>query len=313
MKYLQLFFMLLLLVGCATMKQAHQLFDQGNYQAAINECRRAIEADSLNAEAYLILGKSHRALGQYDLAVRNLSRAYHITPVSKITNQAKDELAAIHLQLGDDALAEKNYHQALTEYRITLELDSTNYRANFQLAVAYQQNHWLDKADYYFKKAASAGFDEQEVAARLAQIDSLTQLANEHFERGKQFYLRKSYVSAARELERATMLKQDHSDANYFYHIATGKTLYRKGGKSNLWDAIEHFGKAMMIRFDSAEPHFFMAQAYEKKDGNEFDNAISEYQLALEKEPAGPLANSCRKKIRVLTGRRDKMKQFWGK
>jgi len=59
--------------------------------------------------------------------------------------------------------------------------------------------------------------------------------------------------------------------------------------------------------------HFLMAQAYEKKDRNEFKNAIEEYGIALENEPDGAYAAKSTQKITELTTRRDKLKKFWGK
>ena len=95
--------------------------------------------------------------------------------------------------------------------------------------------------------------------------------------------------------------------------MARGKILNKKGSKGQLWDAIEAFGNAMMLKPDLAEPHYFLGISYEKKDRNEFDNAINEFKIALEKDPSGQFSKSCRKKIKDLTTRRDKMKKFWGK
>ncbi|HEX9974586.1 MAG TPA: hypothetical protein VGD14_21140, partial [bacterium] len=138
-------------------------------------------------------------------------------------------------------------------------------------------------------------------------------IAEVNFQKGKYFYDQNKEQSALSYLKLALNNKPDHKDATYYFHMTEGKILYRKGSKSACWDAISHYGKAMMLRTESAEPHFYMAQAYEKKDRNEFDNAIDEYQIALKKEPTGNLAGPSKKKIKDLTTRRDKLKKFWGK
>ena len=80
-----------------------------------------------------------------------------------------------------------------------------------------------------------------------------------------------------------------------------------------IWDAIAAFGKAAAIRSEVGEPHFYMARAYEKKDPEEFVNAIEAYEKALQTEPEGPFASACKKKIRELKARKDKLDKFWGR
>ena len=69
----------------------------------------------------------------------------------------------------------------------------------------------------------------------------------------------------------------------------------------------------MTLKPESGEPHYYLAQAYEKKDRREFDNAIQEYKIVLEKEPNGNFARQSKRKIKELTELRDRLKKFWGK
>jgi len=307
------FFLIVLLASCAGMKQAQQFYDQENYQAAIDECLRAIEKDSSNADAFLILGKSYRAVGKSERALSALKTVEKIKPNSNLAEEAQAEIIAIKLGIGKKAAKEENFNRAFSEYKEILAMDSTNFDANFHLAQAYAANGWLKKAKVFYQKATSLDSSNRQAKIALARTDSLMRIADVNFQKGKKYYLRGKNISASRYLKRAIDLQRDHSEANYYYHMAQGKILYRKGSKSALWDAIEHFGKAMMIHEELAEPHFFMAQAYEKKDRNEFDNAISEYKLALEKEPSGKYAKKCKRKIRELTAQRNKLRKFWGK
>ncbi|OQX95358.1 hypothetical protein B6I21_05830, partial [candidate division KSB1 bacterium 4572_119] len=265
------------------------------------------------AEAYLILGKSYRALNDMDKALANLKIAFSIKPYSSITRKTKDEIIMTRLFIADKALKNKSYNIAFSEYKEALKLDSTNFRANYQLATAYNENKWLEKAKHYFQKAQQINTSDSTISQKIENIDKLTEEAEVQFQKGKKFYQQKKNISARKYLKRALNKKGDHKDAQYFYHMAEGKILYRKGSKSELWDAIEHFGKAMIIRENSAEPHFYLGKAYEKKNRNEFDNAIEEYQQSIKKEPDGPFAMKSRKKVRELKARQKKMKKFWGK
>jgi tetratricopeptide (TPR) repeat protein len=303
----------LVLLSCAGLKKANEFYQNENYQLAIKECQSAIARDSLNAEAYFILGKSYNALGKKDSAMIFLQKAYQVQPYSDVTLSARDEIISIKLEIANNFLDEKRYNQAITTYHEITELDSTNFDAYHKLGDCYEQNGLLDKAKFYYQKANQIKAQNPLVSNKIQAVDSLSQLAETNFEKGYKFFAANKNKSAAKYLKRALEAKADHQDAQYYFHIAQGKIFYRKGSKSDCWDAIEHYGKAMMVRPESAEPHFLMAQAYEKKDRNEFDNAIEEYRIALEKGPGGQYAAKSKQKIRELKTRRDKLKKFWGK
>jgi tetratricopeptide (TPR) repeat protein len=303
----------IVVISCAGLKKANQFFESEDYELAIQECQQAIAKDSLNAEAYFIMGKSYKALGKTDEAMVSLQKAFQVQPHSKVTGSAKDEIITIHFNNANGFLEQKQYNRAITTFQEIIDLDSTRSDAYFKLGVCYEQNGLLDKAKFYFEKASQTDSANRLVSQKIHSLDSLSQKAEAYYQKGKQFYLANNYSSAIKYLKLALADKADHQDAKYYYHMAEGKKLYRKGSKSNCWDAIGHYGKAMIIRSESAEPHFFMALAYEKKDREEFDNAIDEYSISVEKEPNGAYANQSKKKIRELKARRDKLKKFWGK
>ena len=261
----------------------------------------------------MILGKSHRALNKIESAMAAFQTAYLIQPHSPATELAKHELMEIKLSIAEKAHKVKSYNTAFSAYQEILAIDSTSFRANYQLGIAYQENNWLDKAAFYFKRAQTINSENKIVPLKLAAIDSLINLAEANFQKGVKYYLQNNNSSAVRYLKMAIDLKDDFKQAKYYYHLARGKILYKKGSQVQLWDAIEMFGNAMMIRPESAEPHYYLAISYEKKDSDEFDNAINEYKIALEKEPNGPYAKKCADKIKELTSLRDKLKAFWGK
>lgn len=309
-----LFFVICLaMISCAGMKKANDFYRNENYESAIAECEKAIAQDSLNAEAYFILGKSCKALGRIEDALAAFTTVYLAHPHAKFFAQAKQELIQVKLVIANNSLEKEQYNRAISGYQEIIALDSTNFEAHFQLGRCYEKNGLLDKARLYYEKANHFKSDDEEAFAKIEMIDSLNNVADFNFLKGKKFYDQNKNQSALKYLTIALENKPDHQDAQYYFHMAEGKILYRKGSKSACWDAITHYGKAMMIRPESSEPHFFLAQAYERKDRNEFDNAIDEYQMVLKKEPDGKFASLSRKKIKELTTRRDKLKKFWGK
>ncbi len=301
------------LINCAGLKKANEFYQNKDYELAIKECQKAIARDSLNAEAYLMMGKSYKALGKKDSAMTCLKKAYQVQPYSEVTLWARDEIIAIKLGIANKFLDEKRYNPAIAAYQEIIEMDSINFDAYHKLGDCYEQNGLLDKAKFYYQKASQIGTQNTIVINKIQTVNSLNQVADANFEKGYKFYTKNKNQSALKYLKLALEAKADHQDAKYYFHIAQGKIFYRKGSKSDCWDAIEHYGKAMMVRPESAEPHFLMAQAYEKKDRNEFDNAIEEYRIALEKEPDGQHAAKSKQKIKELKTQRDKLKKFWGK
>lgn len=303
----------LLIVSCTGMKKANEFYTNQNYDLAIKECKRAIAQDSLNAEAHLILGKSYLAQKNLGGAIASFTTAYHIQPASKITEDARSELMNARLMKGDKLIADANHIGAVAEFAEVLKLDSTNCRAYFKLGNLYEEKRYLDRAKENYVKAARYTQDSVTVAKKLEFVDSLVAISDTNFEKALKFYKTGKNNSAIKYLNRAIQDKQDHKQAKYYSHMARGKIFYRKGSKTDCWNAIEEFGLAMTLMPKSAEPNFFMAKAYEKKDREEFDNAILQYQKALDKDPEGPFARASKKKVKDLTTRRNKLKEFWGK
>lgn len=313
MKKVLIFLTCFAALSCAGMKKANEFYRNKNFESSIEECKKAIARDSLNAEAYLILGKSYQALDKIDEAVAAFVTVTRFQPHTKFHTEAKQELIHIKLDFANNFLEQQQYNRAISGYQEIIVLDSTNFDAYYQLGVCYEKNGLLDKARFYYERGSRLKSSDAVAQARIGMIDSLNQIAEVNFQTGKNFYDQNKEQSARKYLKLALENKPDHKDAAYYFHMTEGKILYRKGSKSACWDAITHYGKAMMLRPESAEPHFHMAQAYEKKDRNEFDNAIDEYHIALKKEPDGSFAGPSKKKIKELTTRRDQLKKFWGK
>ena len=112
---------------------------------------------------------------------------------------------------------------------------------------------------------------------------------------------------------KAIKLKADFDDARYHLLMVEGRLEFKKATKKSYWDAIDAFGRAAALKSNAAEPHFRLAQAYEKKDPDEFVNAIDEYEAALRLEPDGPFSKASQKKVKELKARKEKMDKFWGR
>ena len=308
-----LFIILLIVSGCTAINKANKFYKEGDYSAAINECHTIIAHDSLNAEAHFMLGKCYRAQVEFEQAIQSLSTAYYITPKTYITQKAKSELIATRLQFGDTLHSQQKISSALEEYKYVLKLNSTNTPCMMKLGDLYYENGYFDKARDMYQTMLKFDDENKPAKDKIEQIDKRAALAEADYQLGEQNFKKYHYKTAVKFLKKALKNKPDHKDAQYYLALAQGSILYNQGRKSNLWEAIEEFGKAMSLRPESGEPHYYLALAYEKKDRRDFDNAIREYKLALEKNPDREFATACKKKIKELIKLRDRLKKFWGK
>jgi len=300
---------LLLIFACTATNKANKFYQERNYSDAITECQRIIAQDSTNADAYFVLGKCYRAQGNLVQSIKSLNKAFQFNSSKKI----ETELVNTKLEYTDSLIFQQNFGKAEIELKSILDMDSSNTTGLTKLGDLYFDKAFLNKAQLQYKKLINIIGPEESIENKLLEIKKRTSLAEKQYSRGKASFEKYNYDAAVDQLEEALKNKADLIDAQYYLALAQGAILYTNGRKSDLWDAIEKFGKAMVLKPEAGEPHFYLALAYEKKDRREFDNAIQEYQLAIEKEPDGYFAKQCQRKIKELTELRDRLNKFWGK
>lgn len=308
-----LFIFLVILVSCTATQKANKLLQEGNYLDAMRKCQQILKTDSLNTEAHFILGKCYYQQGELEAAIQAFTSAWKIQPASNITAAAKAKLITAKLALADTLINRGETRKAREEFLFVLELDSTNVTGLTGLGHCFYTQRLLEKAAHYYHKALNFQPDLPAVKTNLAEIKQQSEVAAKEYQRGLVGYKKYRYRTAVKQFEKALKHKADHQAAKYYLAMSKGAILYNQDNKSRLWEAITEFGQAMTLRPESGEPHYFLALAYEKKDRKDFDNAIEEYKLALDKSPKSWFAKHCRKKIKKLTNTRDVLKKFWGK
>jgi len=301
---------MLLLFHCGHLKDAKKAYQNNDYQKSIALCKQAIQADSTDIQAYVLTAQSYRKMEEYTKAFQAIVRAKQINPES---SAMKKEALLIHLDFGKHYLSKKDnsgaYHQFVTAYHI----DSTHYETMVHLAnLSFSLGH-LDRAASLYQKLVRKASNPEPFKNKMEDIQNRKNEAQSLFEKALVRYKKGQIKNAQSFLQKALKANGDHKDACYYQYMAEGRLLLKKGSRSALWDAIELFGKAAILKNDLPEPRFYMAQGYEKKDRDEFVNAIDEYQKALDLDPEGPLAPACKKKIQDLKKRKDKLDKFWGR
>ena len=69
--------------------------------------------------------------------------------------------------------------------------------------------------------------------------------------------------------------------ANYNINMIEGWAHHMSGHKNGQWDAIQSFAKAAAAIDTIGEPHYWLGQAYEKKDEMDFELPLESYDKAL--------------------------------
>lgn len=93
--------------------KAEEYFGQGKYEQAIEEYKKAINADPEFSTAYLYLGDTYYKLNKYDDAIQQYSEAIKKDPKNKRP----------YHYLGDAYLAKNNVEKAIENYQKALEID----------------------------------------------------------------------------------------------------------------------------------------------------------------------------------------------
>ena len=117
--------------------------------------------------------------------------------------------------------------------------------------------------------------------------------------------------TALDEYKKVLAIDPKNKIARYESLILQGLSLYKKGSKTSLWDAIELFSKASMINQDNGIASYWIAKSYEKKDSKDYDLIIEAYEDSLSKN----LPDKLRKDAEVSKAEANKKKKtfdsFW--
>ena len=177
------------------------LYDQGDLDGAMRECRAALRLDPQSASAHFLMGEVFGAKNSTDDEISEYRAAIRIDP----------KLADAHLSLGRALQSKKNdLEGAIAEYRASLRVYpdrfyANSFRAHSMLGSALAQKGDLDGAIVEFRRAISikpdnpAGHvglgmalqEKQQYEAAFAEFERALQLdPNSKFVRDKYDYLK---------------------------------------------------------------------------------------------------------------------------
>ena len=117
--------------------------------------------------------------------------------------------------------------------------------------------------------------------------------------------------TAIDEYQKVLKIDPTNKTARYELLLLEGLSLYRKGSKSALWDAIELFAKAASINKDSGVANYWIAKSYEKKDSKDFELIIEAYEKALTKNLPEDLRQDAENAKKIAYKNKATLDNFW--
>lgn len=292
-------------VGVAKNEMAESNFD-GAKRILIAE----LEKNPGNTTALLLLGECYLKTDMPDSALVNYQRVLRVAPKNKLARAAVGQIYLIRANRYRD---EGDLRLALQSYEEAESYSPNSFDVYYERGLAYQKFSMLARAEGEFQKAAAIAPNDPRIQSRMGEIGAQAGEFEALYAKGLAYYNKRQWDKAIKVLEQAVSLNAAQTDARYMLHLASGRRLYQKGSISALWDAITEFGHASTLKPDSAEPLYYMAQAYEKKDKDDFELIVEAYQKVIKIEPEGALAEKAKKRIDYLVARKEKLEKFWGK
>jgi chemotaxis protein methyltransferase CheR len=98
----------------AVLDRARNYADRGEFDQAIAEANAVLSSDTLNDEAYVLLGMIYTQQGRWELAIRQLDRARYLRPEAALISF---HLASAYAQLGMFEHAQREYRSTLWKLR----------------------------------------------------------------------------------------------------------------------------------------------------------------------------------------------------
>ncbi len=252
-------------------RAAWEHLKSNDYEGAERQCRKALELNPKNADAYYFLGLAMFGRKQHDEAIRYLSQAAAIDPAN----------SEIHTHLGVAFISKGMLNDAITHLQKSLQLAPDNVEACFNLGVAMLQRGDRQEAIRYLLQAVRLQPDDQEAHYNLAV--AFEQQGN--VERAIQHYLR------------TVQLRPDHAKA----HDKLGVALCRKGA---LHEGLPYLSKAVSLEPDNAAARYNLAVTLARL--KQHDQAIVHWLRLLRLDPRNADVLSCLAASYAQTGQLDK-------
>ncbi len=210
------------------------------------------------------IGECYHNLNQPAQAKPFFDTAYRINP----------EGPAVLARLGETAMAEKRYADAIKYLSEALKKQPGANKLHYTLAMAYRSSGDMTKARQHLAKRGMVGIQPPDPLKK--ELEKLATGYLAHFQAGKMAYVAKRYEEAAEEFRKAIKANPEKVAA----HINLGVVL----AKVNKYkEAISLFEKSLQMSPDNIVVRFNLGELYLFLD--EPGKAVSHLEIVVKKDP----------------------------
>ncbi|MCK4764086.1 MAG: tetratricopeptide repeat protein [Candidatus Aminicenantes bacterium] len=239
----------------------------GKYSEALEFYRQADAMEKKPILVYLVkirIGECYLNLNRSGLAKQAFEAASLVKPQG----------AAVQARLGETALREKRFDDAIRYFQSALKTQPDANKLFYSLGMAYRGKGDMEQARLHLSKYGKVGIQPPDPLKK--RLEKLIQGYRVHLLAGRLAYAAGRYVEAAEEFRKAVEANPQKAAGK----INLGSTL---GYLGKYREATTFFQAALQIAPDNVTAHFNLGAIY-RYLGN-YDTAIKHLQVVVEKSP----------------------------
>jgi tetratricopeptide (TPR) repeat protein len=250
------------LYGSAYYNRGNIYAEKGNHDRAIADYTETIRFDPQHVNAYLKRGNSYKAKSDYDRAIADYTQAIRLNPL----------YAIVYVNRASSYYAKNDHDRAIADYSQAIRLDSQDAYAYYNRGLSYYA-----KGDY------DHAIDDYTKAIRLNPLDAYA-----YNNRGLSYYAKGDHDRAIADYTQAIHLNPQYASA----YNRRGLAYY---ARNNFERANDDYTEA--IRFNPQYPDAYINRGNLHHDiRKDYDQAIADYDMALQIDPRHELATNNRKR-----------------
>jgi len=295
-------FCISLLIACAHLKEAETASKNRDYEKAIQLCRTAIQQDSGDVQAWLILSEVYIHMDSMKQSLNILSNL----PLKNQSRKVKNRIIGQYWMHAEKAVRPEK----TIEYLLLAEqTDSMHIATVDTLAFLFDKSGQYNEAKRRYNRLIDIAKNPLSYMNRVNAIENRQAFATDEYEKGMKALRAGRKKPAEEHLGKAARTDPWFTDAVYRYGMLAGSRLYKEGHQEALEEAILLLNKAVKVKPEDLEAHYLLAKVCERKGQSSLGMAIHHYQRVIQLAPKSQYAKTAKTKIKKLK----KRKAFWEK
>lgn len=260
--------LMLVVYGCANkyLTSGKIAMRSKNYDKAIHDFNLALQGDSTNAEAHMLLAEAYKEKKEYQPMVRHLNTAERLNSAYKgRADQARDSVWVQLFNAGTKNTKEEKYEDGLKNFQMAIYVKPSRYEAYTNAGYVWQQLGNNDSAYTYYQQA----YNLDKTNIRVLESFAAMSFNLKQYDRADSLF--------------AAVVEADPANADAWLRrglIADQKGEYEK--------AAEYYNKALEIDKTICEAWFNLGIIYFQKL-QKLENAEQAFTHAVETCPQGDI------------------------